>query len=776
MKDNFTSNLSKLLSWMISYWFNSVPNAHVSATKFVHIINKLIANHGLYYTIKQLKAMRLIVTKYMAGEPIRNISDRVSIKKSGFPNRINFLRGYIDSGKTDQIRFVLTLLGASRAIRYDQNEPNFSPLIDPQIQNENIINGLVGFIPQFIKMFKIPKFVGNWSRRDCHLSTKSSPQGFATLTAWRAAFLLPDWLVNNIGVFGGIDLYNFINDIRKHRNAVFLHKIFKKLGFKEFKGLRKISIVRDPEAKARIIAILDWFSQEALRGFHNHIFDVLRTLPQDRTFTQNPIISNKRPSERFHSLDLSNATDRFPINIQQKVVEELTDEGRAIAWRGILTWLPFTTPKGDKIHYEIGQPMGAYSSWAVFTLTHHLVVQYAAKIAGENLPFCEYILLGDDIVIYNDRVSELYKLIIKGIGADFSEMKSHTSPYCYEFAKRWFRNGIEVTGIPVTGFMENLNSYIIIYRNIVTLFERGIHTTVAVTIPNLVLSFLKDVTCTYTKTVGIGKSKTSKVIYYNKKFLKNLYNRVSGLHAFHLYVHQGQTDTLRNYLNLGLTNKDWTLPMGEEFNKFLLSLVRQSVDGILDDNTNRLMGYTSSIFSTLGVIPRNSSWEIDTNINNPGPDGSSGDIALFLPDLDTFPLIYAIYSKMDITCKMLKASEGMTNLKEIIKVCDFEDPERVSNQRACNRLIGTESRIIKRMFNTLDFMTRGGYFHPSTTSYRSMIANQQMMELSTLIDTTKPDRPLRGYVTSALNFPVPIFVKLDESLKPLQEQLRVKTK
>ncbi|KAF9914618.1 hypothetical protein FBU30_002438, partial [Linnemannia zychae] len=34
------------------------------------------------------------------------------------------------------------------------------------------------------------------------------------------------------------------------------------------------------------------------------------------------------------------------------------------------------------VKYEVGQPMGAYSSWAMLALTHHIVVLYAAKLAG----------------------------------------------------------------------------------------------------------------------------------------------------------------------------------------------------------------------------------------------------------------------------------------------------------------------------------------------------------------------------------------------------------
>jgi len=40
----------------------------------------------------------------------------------------------------------------------------------------------------------------------------------------------------------------------------------------------------------------------------------------------------------------------------------------------ILSNRKFMTPKGGLISYKVGQPMGAYSSWTAFTLTHHLVV------------------------------------------------------------------------------------------------------------------------------------------------------------------------------------------------------------------------------------------------------------------------------------------------------------------------------------------------------------------------------------------------------------------
>jgi hypothetical protein len=80
--------------------------------------------------------------------------------------------------------------------------------------------------------------------------------------------------------------------------------------------------------------------------------------------------------------------------------------------------------------------MGAYSSWAMFALTHHLVVAFAASRAGIDGTFDQYALLGDDIVIADKRVSDQYREIMKAFDVQISNSKSHTGPDTFEFAKR----------------------------------------------------------------------------------------------------------------------------------------------------------------------------------------------------------------------------------------------------------------------------------------------------------------------------------------------------
>jgi hypothetical protein len=56
----------------------------------------------------------------------------------------------------------------------------------------------------------------------------------------------------------------------------------------KLKTLGKISFIKDPEAKLRLIAISDYFSQLYLKPIHDKVMSLLTKLPCDKTFTQDP--------------------------------------------------------------------------------------------------------------------------------------------------------------------------------------------------------------------------------------------------------------------------------------------------------------------------------------------------------------------------------------------------------------------------------------------------------------------------------------------------------
>lgn len=105
---------------------------------------------------------------------------------------------------------------------------------------------------------------------------------------------------------------------------------------------------------------------------------------------------------------------------------------------------------GSLIHYSVGNPMGALSSWATFTLAHHYVVYYCCKQLKISWKELNYVLLGDDIVIAHDGVAKLYLSVMEDLGVDISEAKTHVSRDTCEFAKRWLHQGSEITPFPIS--------------------------------------------------------------------------------------------------------------------------------------------------------------------------------------------------------------------------------------------------------------------------------------------------------------------------------------
>lgn len=91
------------------------------------------------------------------------------------------------------------------------------------------------------------------------------------------------------------------------------------------KRLRKISIKADKEGKSRPFAIFEYISQMALSSLHDHVFNILRGLPQDSTFDQNAGFRDLLYGgySFFASFDLKAATDRFPISFQERVVNHI---------------------------------------------------------------------------------------------------------------------------------------------------------------------------------------------------------------------------------------------------------------------------------------------------------------------------------------------------------------------------------------------------------------------------------------------------------------------
>jgi len=115
--------------------------------------------------------------------------------------------------------------------------------------------------------------------------------------------------------------------------------------------------------------------------------------------------------------------------------------------------------------------MGAYSSWPVFALTHGLLVCYLADRCGAKRN--SFKVLGDDIVIRDDRLAALYQETLKSLCVPVSESKTMSSDSTFEFAKRWFHNGVEVSPFPLHAIHEHLTFPLGLVETFRTAAEKG---------------------------------------------------------------------------------------------------------------------------------------------------------------------------------------------------------------------------------------------------------------------------------------------------------------
>jgi len=248
-------------------------------------------------------------------------------------------------------------------------------------------------------------------------------------------------------------------------------------------SLGRLAALEEPAGKVRVVAMVDIMTQWLLHPLHEALFELLRMIPTDGTHDQlKPIhrLLRRRPNGPFYSFDLSAATDRIPLSLQKALLSPILTSWGAEAWGCLLVGRPYVichkdaglhpdvsrdaqgiTLSGDlySVTYGAGQPMGAYSSWAMLAFVHHAIVQWAALRAGVISPgsgywFQDYAVLGDDVVIGNSKVATEYQYLMGAIDVPIGDHKSVYSPrgLALEFAKRYFLKGKDASSAPIAEY------------------------------------------------------------------------------------------------------------------------------------------------------------------------------------------------------------------------------------------------------------------------------------------------------------------------------------
>jgi len=191
---------------------------------------------------------------------------------------------------------------------------------------------------------------------------------------------------------------------------------------------------QEPGYKLRGVAAPNLVWQASLFRLYKLLKRVLMGITQDCTFEQEKGVTRTvqalQSGKTVYSLDLSNATDLFPLSLQLLMLENMGIRPEDILVFRKLFRLPWRSeiPDHREVTWSRGQPLGTYPSFFLFALAHHAVL--ASCGAGSD----DYSLLGDDVVIYNADVAERYIEVMTSIGCKFGAEKCLTSNLLAEFA------------------------------------------------------------------------------------------------------------------------------------------------------------------------------------------------------------------------------------------------------------------------------------------------------------------------------------------------------
>jgi hypothetical protein len=478
---------------------------HADISKDVEWIFKLEKTRGSRYIIQYLKKVEEILF-------LRDLSFvdgiRIGVRKNGSIKRFRSgLQSKIKRGDTESIRYARSLIKL-KDIFTSKSYTNLESITGDftgdakafSFVNRNVkrksfkileASQLVPEDPDYKmqKLAKQTKYLQSYGKEGrwppYYKSRKAGPNGESLLTRIEdSVAVIQSGLIPDIQRF--LDAYTLkgmdnhvetiIEPFRTATEDLKNHVISAKLNCLQESG----------KLKPRVVAIIDGVTQEILKPFHDLIMRKLRLIEDDCTFNQNKVSDrakqwHKEGKTFYGFADLSSASDRIPKEVYEIIGNRII-KGVGTAWLKLFdrdfvlsdtarSYLSRETVHIKAVTYKVGQPMGALSSWPMMTVVHHTLVWCAA-----GRPFAakgKYLILGDDIVIADKKLYRNYKSLMRKLGVVIT---SNTSPNEFEFAKRHFRNGLEVTGVPMKGLLKTWSQPIIFASEWSNLKTKGYNT------------------------------------------------------------------------------------------------------------------------------------------------------------------------------------------------------------------------------------------------------------------------------------------------------------
>ena len=194
-------------------------------------------------------------------------------------------------------------------------------------------------------------------------------------------------------------------------NSEFTKFVVPKLPFLRTQYPGRLSSSLEGDGKRRVFAISNYVCQRLLLPVHNWAMAVLRSIPMDGTHDQLRPFFKLRDRDQYYCFDLKAATDRVPLPLIFEVFAHCFDEYLASSCIDTTLSAHVFLPLRDKcrngklpsldtwsskelVTFETGQPLVLLSSWALFALSHHVVVWAAAEFVYPGL-----------IIVFSEMIS-----------------------------------------------------------------------------------------------------------------------------------------------------------------------------------------------------------------------------------------------------------------------------------------------------------------------------------------------------------------------------------
>jgi hypothetical protein len=410
--------------------------------------NKINKSHGRKTMIDRMKDLNSIAERYSIHQPIKPLHFCKS-DKDCFPDQIKAFKPYLRSENPKVVRMVLSIFRSVEIFRLPPSH-NIETVERLPQYDEKVVKEIIDFIPTFVSNLKL-----KISPKDMyyHYTVKNGPNGpaLASSDTDLCAIRLDPELYSAIKtVSSELGDKSFPSEEYIPKNSTGIHS--------------KLSQFSEKSGKTRTIAVVDYYSQRALRPLHDSLMNLLRNIPSDGTYSHNNVGNyvKRATSNKLDIVtsDMTAFTDLFPSIIQQKLLDNLTENRNlAQAWWTLLSKRSFKLAWADKhVYYGTGQPMGAYASWPLCTLAHHLIVHYSAHKTAQKAISKQYMIIGDDNANTNKVVASHYKETLQQLGCELNPYKGTSSiagaKYSgAEVAKRLYLNGKDLS--PLTPGLVN---------------------------------------------------------------------------------------------------------------------------------------------------------------------------------------------------------------------------------------------------------------------------------------------------------------------------------